>query len=196
MLDEAGGIQWPFPAAEADLAQQRRLFAQGWFFHTDGRARFLFEEPRPMPEPPSGDYPFQLLTGRGSAAQWHTQTRTAKSDILRKLYPRDPYVEINPDDALALGLRSGQWMLVESRRGQARVRAFLTPTVPKGHLFLPMHDRSTNRLTDAVFDPQSRQPAYKACAARVRAIEPEQPAAGTPHDARFSQTTAMGSPLQ
>ena len=63
-------------------------------------------------------------------------------------------------------------MVVESRRGQARVRAFVTPTVPAGHLFLPMHDGSTNRLTDAVFDPESRQPAYKACAARVRAIGP------------------------
>jgi assimilatory nitrate reductase catalytic subunit len=60
-------------------------------------------------------------------------------------------------------------VVVESRRGQARVRAFITPTVPRGHLFLPMHDRSTNRLTNSVFDPESRQPAYKACAARVRA---------------------------
>jgi assimilatory nitrate reductase catalytic subunit len=91
------------------------------------------------------------LTGRGSAAQWHTQTRTAKSDVLRKLGPKDPHVEIHPADATALGvLRSGQWVLVESRRG------------------LPMHDRSTNCLTDSVFDPESRQPAYKACAARVR----------------------------
>ena len=32
-----------------------------------------------------------------------------------------------------------------------------------------MHDGSTNRLTLASFDPESRQPAYKACAARVRA---------------------------
>lgn len=30
-----------------------------------------------------------------------------------------------------------------------------------------MHDGSTNQLTDAVFDPESRQPAYKACAVRV-----------------------------
>ncbi len=83
---------------------QRRLFADGRFYHPDGRARFLFEDPRPTPEPPGGDFPFQLLTGRGSAAQWHTQTRTAKSDVLRKLAPKDPYVEIHPADATALGL--------------------------------------------------------------------------------------------
>jgi anaerobic selenocysteine-containing dehydrogenase len=170
MLDEAGGIQWPYPAGSADTAPQRRLFRDGRSYHSDGRARFLFEEPRQVPEPPRRDYPFHLLTGRGSAAQWHTQTRTARSDILRKLYPKDPYVEINPADAADLGLGPAQWVFVESPRGKARVRAFITPTVQQGHLFLPMHDSSTNRLTLAVFDPESRQPAYKACAARVRAV--------------------------
>jgi predicted molibdopterin-dependent oxidoreductase YjgC len=167
-LDLARGIQWPYPAQGADLAPQRRLFADGRFYHPDGRARFVFEKPRPMPEPPGNEFPFQLLTGRGSASQWHTQTRTAKSDVLLKLGPKDAHVEIHPADATALGLRAGQWVVVESRRGQACVRAFITPTVPRGNLFLPMHDGSTNRLTDAVFDPESRQPAYKACAARVR----------------------------
>ncbi len=135
-----------------------------------------------MPEPTAPSFPFQLLTGRGSAAQWHTQTRTAKSDVLRKLHPRDPYVEINPVDAEALGLTTGRWVVVESRRGAARARAFVTPTVPGGQLFLPMHDGSTNRLTLAAFDPESRQPAYKACAVRVRAAR----AGEGPRDSRPS----------
>jgi assimilatory nitrate reductase catalytic subunit len=196
ILDETGGIQWPFPAEGADRAPQRRLFADGRFYFPDGRARFHFGEPRPMPELPARDFPFHLLTGRGSAAQWHTQTRTAKSDILRKLSPQAPYIEINPFDARSLGLRPGQWAVVESPRGQARVRALVTPTVPEGQLFLPMHDESTNRLTVAVFDPSSRQPAYKGCAVRVRAVEPEEPASGTPLGALFPQTTTMGSLLQ
>jgi assimilatory nitrate reductase catalytic subunit len=169
-LDEKGGIQWPYPSDNPDARPQRRLFSDGRFYHEDGRARFLFEEPRPLPEPTGGGFSFQLLTGRGSAAQWHTQTRTAKSDVLRKLYPRDPYVEINPVDAAEIGLSTGQWVVVESRRGLARVRAFVTPTVPAGNLFLLMHDDSTNRLTLEAFDPESRQPAYKACAVRLRPV--------------------------
>jgi assimilatory nitrate reductase catalytic subunit len=31
-----------------------------------------------------------------------------------------------------------------------------------------MHYSATNKLTLAVFDPYSRQPAYKACAVRVQ----------------------------
>ena len=65
----------------------------GHFFHADGKARFIWSEPRPLPETPDAQYPFLLLTGRGSAAQWHTQTRTAKSEVLKKLYPADVYVE-------------------------------------------------------------------------------------------------------
>jgi assimilatory nitrate reductase catalytic subunit len=171
-LDEARGIQWPFPAGSTDSHPNPRLFTDGRFYHPDGRARFLFEEPRAVPEPADLDYPFMLLTGRGSAAQWHTETRTGKSEVLRGLYPRDPYVEINPADAELLGLRPGEWLSVVSRRGMAWARAFITPTVSRGHLFLPMHDGSTNRLTFAAFDPESRQPAYKACAVRVQGVRP------------------------
>ena len=95
MLDERGGVQWPYPADRLTIRQERRLFEDGQFYHADGRARFMCEAPRPLPEPPNEKYPFVLLTGRGSAAQWHTQTRTAKSAVLRKLYPEELYVEIN-----------------------------------------------------------------------------------------------------
>ena len=169
MLDERRGIQWPCPADQPPPAPgaERRLFEDGRFFHADGRARFLFEDPRPLPEPPSERYPFLLLTGRGTAAQWHTQTRTAKSAVLRKLYPNEVYVEINPADARSLGIRSHGRVEVRSRRGRIVATAFVTRSVQPGHLFVPMHYAVTNQLTDAVFDPYSKQPSYKACAVDV-----------------------------
>src|SRR5262245_54788696 len=176
MLDDRRGIQWPLRAGE-DVAPQseRRLFEDGRFFHEDGRARFIFEAPRAVPEPTDARYPFALLTGRGSSSQWHTQTRTAKSALLRKLYPSQPYVEINPADARALGVQPQEWVIVESRRGQMRARAHPTYVVQPGQLFIPMHYTDTNQLTFASFDPYSRQPAYKHCAVRVRR-EAESPA--------------------
>ena len=33
-----------------------------------------------------------------------------------------------------------------------------------------MHYEATNRLTDAVFDPYSKQPSYKACAVELRRV--------------------------
>jgi assimilatory nitrate reductase catalytic subunit len=171
-IDEARGLQWPYPAGTTEASAHRRLFADGRFYHPDGRARFIFEDPRPLPEPADREFPLLLLTGRGSASQWHTQTRTSKSAVLRKLYPDHLYIEIHPDDARAAHVRAGQTVVVESRRGRIEARAFVVPTVPRGQVFLPMHDEATNRLTLSAFDPESRQPAYKSCAVRVRAASP------------------------
>jgi assimilatory nitrate reductase catalytic subunit len=168
MLDEQGGIQWPYPEAAPDLAPQRRLFADSRFFHPDGKARFIVDEPAVMPEPPGERYPLLLLTGRGSAAQWHTQTRTSKSAVLRKLYPAELYVEINPADARRHVIKPDQRVVVESQRGALAARAFVTQSVRPGQVFLPMHYEAVNRLTLAHFDPHSRQPSYKNCAVRVR----------------------------
>jgi anaerobic selenocysteine-containing dehydrogenase len=166
MIDAAGGVQWPFPEG-ATLEPERRLFADGAFFHADARARFIFDAPRPVPEPAGGEYPFTLLTGRGSSSQWHTQTRTGKSAVLRRLSPRELYVELNPTDATGLEVSPNEWVTVRSRRGSVRARAFVTNTVKPGQVFIPMHYEEMNRLTFPSFDPHSRQPSYKACAVSV-----------------------------
>lgn len=166
-VENAGGIQWPLPEGQASDDQERRLFADGRFYHPDGRAKFLHEEPRPLSEPTSRQFPFILLTGRGSVSQWHTQTRTGKSAVLRKLYPLQPFVEINPDDAHAQGISQGDRVTIASQRGSMTATAFLTHNVARGQVFIPMHYEPTNRLTDAVFDPYSHQPSYKACAVAV-----------------------------
>jgi assimilatory nitrate reductase catalytic subunit len=169
-LEAARGVQWPLPEGQpAAPRDERRLFSDGRFFHPDGRARFVFGEPQRVPEPTDAAYPFTLLTGRGSASQWHTLTRTSKSRVLDKLGAAAPYVEISPIDAAALGIAPGQRVIVESRRGRMSARAFVTHCVPPRQLFVPMHYAGTNQLTFAAFDPESRQPAYKACAVSVRA---------------------------
>ena len=176
MLDRCGGVQWPWPertdqspvdAPVNTPPQERRLFADGRFYHADERAKFIVEAPRPLKERPSAAYPLLLLTGRGSASQWHTQTRTSKSAVLRKLYPEHAFVELNPLDARALGIRQNDQVSIASQRGEMRAAAFLTHNVQPGQVFVPMHYVGTNCLTDAVFDPYSKQPAYKACAVRV-----------------------------
>ena len=146
------------------------MFADGKFFTPDGRARFFFDEPRPMPEPPDAEYPFILLTGRGSSAQWHTGSRTNKSAILRKLAPTVLYLELNPTDARRLGVADGARVTVRSRRGSAEAVAFVTSVVQPGQVFMPMHFADVNKLTFPPYDPHSRQPSYKACAVTVSAM--------------------------
>jgi assimilatory nitrate reductase catalytic subunit len=185
MIDDAGGIQWPFrdtsndasarkhdpaPVLTIPVEPERRLFEDRLFYHSDKKARFLFEAPRDVPEPTDADYPFVLLTGRGTSSQWHTQTRTGKSAVLKKLHPEQVYVEMNAIDAERLGIRTNQKVLISSRRAQVTATAFITNTVRPGQVFIPMHYSAANALTFPAFDLYSRQPAYKACAVSVSGI--------------------------
>ena len=179
MIDERGGVQWPCAETEGTSniehrtsniqvpAAERRLFEDGRFFTPDARARFLFEEPRDAAESVDDEFPFVLLTGRGTSSQWHTQTRTGKSDVLRRLYPAEVYVEMNPSDAARLGVAEHSMVSIRSRRGEIRATAFVTQTVQPGHVFVPMHYAVTNQLTNPEFDPHSRQPSYKSCAVAI-----------------------------
>ncbi len=173
MIDQMGGIQWPYPLGKLDpkpvLAnlKSRRLFEDGIYYTPSGKAKILFSPPAAMPEPPDFDFPFLLMTGRGTSSQWHTQTRTAKSNILKKLYPEKIYLEIHPVDARRLGLKDGELAVVRSRRGQLMAAVYLAPTVQLGQIFIPMHYPEVNQLTHSAFDPHSRQPNYKACAVAV-----------------------------
>jgi assimilatory nitrate reductase catalytic subunit len=177
-IEAAGGIQWPcagrgapveHPTSKDGTGRERRLFGDGRFFTADGRARFFFDEPRPMPEGPDSEFPLLLNTGRGSSAQWHTGSRTNKSAVLRKLAPISLYVEINPEDAGRLGIGPQDDVVVVSRRGRAEAFAVVTATVVPGQIFMPMHFEAVNRLTFPAFDPHSRQPSYKCCAVRIEA---------------------------
>jgi anaerobic selenocysteine-containing dehydrogenase len=169
MLDDCGGIQWPWP--DSNFAHcppvERRLFENGEFYTPDRRARFLFAEPRPVAEPVDSEFPFVLLTGRGSSAQWHTGSRTDKSDVLRALAPNRCYVELNPSDAEHLGISANSNVRITSRRGTIAAMAFVTPTIQPGQIFIPMHYSEVNQLTYPSFDPYSRQPSYKHCAVRI-----------------------------
>lgn len=170
MIDDLGGIQWPCrPSDVAYLTtnNQRRLFSDNVFYHADARAKFIFDTPREVSEPTSEKYPFVLLTGRGTSAQWHTETRTKKSAVLCKLHPATIYIEIHPDDAGRLGIVPNSLITVKSRRASIEVTASVTPSVYPGQLFMPMHYAKANQLTQASFDPYSRQPSYKFCAVEL-----------------------------
>ncbi|MDZ4287121.1 MAG: nitrate reductase [Prosthecobacter sp.] len=173
MLEREGGIQWPFSesAQSSVQATERRLFEDGRFYTADGRARFVFDAPIAPPEVASQEFPLILLTGRGTSAQWHTETRTGKSQVLKMLAPAELLLDMHPGDARALGIRDGEMVTVRSPRAGLETRVRLSLCVLPGQVFLPMHDPRVNQLTHASFDPHSRQPSYKHSAVRVSRLE-------------------------
>jgi assimilatory nitrate reductase catalytic subunit len=144
-----------------------RFFADGVFHTPDGKGRMLPITPRPPVSQPTSDYPFRLNTGR-TRDQWHTMTRTAKSPRLNQ-HLGEPYLEIHPQDAAALGLEAADLVTVRSPQGTAILRVMISDTVRPGDVFAPMHwtaeTASAARIdavVRAVTDPVSGQPESKA----------------------------------
>jgi anaerobic selenocysteine-containing dehydrogenase len=168
MIEQHGGVQWPFPAGASNPAASRRLYEDGVFQTDDGRARLLPTAWEPYPEQPNEQFPFVLNTGR-TVEHWHTRTKTGKVPILERLSP-NAWVEMNPRDARALRLKPKDRVDVVSRRGRVRdVELRVTETIGPGQIFVPFHyvEHNANQMTQSAFDPHSREPNYKQSAVRV-----------------------------
>ena len=167
LLDREGAVPWPFPEGRTDCSPSR-LYADGQFRTSDGRAKLICADWQPFPEQPDRGYPLVLNTGR-TVEHWHTRTKTREVPILERLSP-NAWLEMNPRDAKGLGLRSHDRVDVVSRRGRVRaVELRLTEIVAPGQVFMPFHyvEANVNEVTQSAFDPVSREPNYKQCAVRV-----------------------------
>jgi assimilatory nitrate reductase catalytic subunit len=152
--DRFAPVQWPAPAGAP--GGQARMFADGRLFTPSGRAQFVAIAPPVLAASPGGDFPFLLNTGR-IRDQWHTMTRTGLSARLGAHLP-DPFLEVNPEDAQALGLADGGFARVTTPQGAAVLRVAVTGAQTRGRLFAPIH---------SVVDPFSGQPDSKAVPARI-----------------------------
>ena len=157
-------VMWPQPAGAE--AQETRFFAQGRYYHGDGKARMVPVVPRPTSKARSERYPLWLNTGR-IRDQWHTMTRTGKAPRLLGHYG-EPFCELHPEDAAAQGIEAAGLMRVESAHGAAIVRALLSEKARKGSVFLPLHwtdqfaaKARADALVNAAVDPISGEPGYK-----------------------------------
>lgn len=167
-LIEKNGIQWPYPEENPDEAQERRLFEDGKFYTGNGKVNLLAEDYTLPQHEPDKEYPFYLLTGRGTIFQFHTNTRTGKSETLRKQMSEELYVEFNEGDAQDLNVSTGDVVKLSSKaKKDVKAVVKISDTVRKGYIFLPMHYDTTNALIEEEFDPYSRQPSFKMGAVKV-----------------------------
>jgi assimilatory nitrate reductase catalytic subunit len=176
-LDEDYGLFWPCPSTEHPGTP--RLYENGKFGHPDGKAHFIPIEWRPSAEMPDEEYPIILTTGR-VVSHFLSGTQTRRIGALVDQYSQ-PRCEMHPRLAEKLGVADGDFVKVESRRGEVVVRAQVVKTIRPDTVFVPYHwplDRSANNMTVRAYDPISQIPEYKICAVRVSKVdEPTDPIA-------------------
>ena len=184
-LAREGALTWPLSSAGGATPVKRRYVTPDGAlrFPTEtGRARFWARPYLPNAEMPDDDFPFVLLTGR-VAHQWHTRTKTGKVPGLNKLNPA-PYLELNVEDAAALGVAADDLLRVTSRRGELRLPARPSVDIQPGCCWAPMHWNdlfapgvTVNAVTSENACPESHQPELKYCPVRLEIVCPA-PAAG------------------
>jgi len=172
ILKERGSVQWPYRAGQTE-PNTARLFTDQQFYTPSQKAVLHAPVAAFRSEAPDDDFPLILTTGR-IRDQWHTMTKTGKVSKLNQHTPK-AFIEINPQDAAALGVREDDLVTVASRRGTVRVAARLSASIRPGVVFLPMHWgkqlgsdlNRANNVTSGALDPISKEPDFKFCAVRL-----------------------------
>ncbi|MFC1945627.1 molybdopterin-dependent oxidoreductase [Chloroflexota bacterium] len=105
------------------------------------------ESPVSQPEL-AKEFPLVMTSGARRIAYTHSQYRNIEQ--LRKIVP-EATVEINPTDATARGINSGDSVSISSLRGSIRVKADVSDVIMPGCIALPHHwpgDANANLLVD------------------------------------------------
>ena len=174
------GLRWPVVDGKETLWRYREgsdpyvKKGSGFEFYgkPDGRAIIFalpYEKP---PESPDAEFPLWLCTGR-VLEHWHSGSMTQRVPELYRAFP-DAVCFINPHDAKAAGLRRGDKVRIESRRGHiiSRIETRGRNKPPKGLIFVPWFDsrQLINKVTLDAIDPISKQTDYKKCAVKVSKV--------------------------
>ncbi len=180
-LEREGGVHWPCPSA--DHPGSPYLFTEDF---PRGRGKFFDVPYGTDSELPDQDYPFVLSTGR-LLYHWHGGT-LSRASSLTAIWP-ECVVEMHPDDAAHLGLVTGDWVDVSSRRGTITARLLVTGRSPAGTVFIPFHfaEAAANVLTDQRLDKRAKIPDYKVCGVKVEraaAVPAGRPGADIPLEDR------------
>ncbi|MEW5987065.1 MAG: formate dehydrogenase subunit alpha [Chloroflexota bacterium] len=160
-IEREGGVHWP--CSSFDHPGTPYLFTEEF---PRGKGKFWEVKYGTDSEQPNEEYPFNLTTGR-VLYHWSGSTLTGASR-LEEIYP-EATCEMHPADAGRLGLETGDWVKVSSRRGSITLRLLVTGRSPQGTIFIPFHfaEAAANKLTLDRIDSRAKIPDYKNTAVKI-----------------------------
>ena len=167
-LEQEGAVTYPVDAP--DQPGNEIIFWAG-FPTESGRGKMVPAKLVPPDEIPDTEYPMVLSTGR-VLEHWHTGTMTRRSGVLDTLEP-EAIAFMHPRAMGRMGLRPGEFIRLETRRGSVEVMLRSDRDVPETMVFMPFcyAEAAANLLTNPALDPFGKIPEYKFCAVRVAPAE-------------------------
>ncbi|TIM28915.1 MAG: formate dehydrogenase subunit alpha [Mesorhizobium sp.] len=155
-----------YPADGPDKPGNEIIFSSG-FPTADGRGRIVPADLLPPDEVPDEEFPLVLTTGR-LLEHWHTGSMTRRAGVLDAIEPQG-IAAMNPYEIKRHGLRQGEMIAVETRRGTVDAILRADREVADGMVFMPFcfNESPANMLTNPMLDPYGKIPEFKYCAARI-----------------------------
>ncbi len=143
------------------------IFTDGFPTPT-GRGLFVPATYTNADELPDNDFPLVFITGR-QLEHWHTGSMTRRASKLDAIEP-DPVVDIHPEQLDELGIKAGDLITIESRRGSVTAYARADIGIQRGNVFMAFcyNEASANLLTNEALDPVGKIPEFKFCAVRAK----------------------------
>ncbi|MCG3222752.1 MAG: formate dehydrogenase subunit alpha [Candidatus Heimdallarchaeota archaeon] len=160
-IDEIG-LQWP--CTDENHPGTKILHAEE-FTRGKGKIHAIkYLEPAELPDK---EYPLILTTGR-NLYHFHTGEMTRRVESIHKRKPIERS-QINVKDAQKLGIKEGDEIFIESRRGKISTVANVTDRIQEGVVFMTFHfkESAANILTIDALDPYAKIPEFKVCAIKV-----------------------------
>ncbi len=161
LLDRLGSVQWPCNEEHPEGTP---------VMHVDkfvrGKGQFVCTGYVPTEERTTTRFPLLLTTGR-RLAQYNVGAQTRRTENNRWL--EEDVLQIHPSDAETRGVRDGDWVAVQSRKGEIALHAQVSDDILPGVVYTTFHhpDTGTNVLTTEISDWATECPEYKVTAVQV-----------------------------
>jgi len=172
-----GGMTWErleqedsltYPLLKEGDPGEPIIFKDGIFPTDDGKGRFVPAEYIEAAEMPDPKFPYVFVTGR-QLEHWHTGTMTRHSRVLDALEP-GPCIMINPKDMAKFKIKTGDMLVIESRRGRIAATTRADEHMLEGVVMMPFTftEAAANLITNEELDPFGKIPEFKFCAVALK----------------------------
>ncbi|RDU97078.1 formate dehydrogenase subunit alpha [Trinickia dinghuensis] len=180
LIDRLGSVQWPCneQAPEGTPTMHVDEFVRG-------KGKFVITQFVASREKVTRRYPLLLTTGR-ILSQYNVGAQTRRTENSR--WHEEDRLEIHPHDAEDRGIKTGDWVGIESRAGHTVQRALVSERMQPGVVYTTFHfpESGANVITTDSSDWATNCPEYKVTAVQVQPVQ--QPSEWQQHYERFSET--------
>jgi formate dehydrogenase major subunit len=180
LIDRLGSVQWPCndEAPEGTPTMHVDEFVRG-------KGKFVITQFVASREKVTRRYPLLLTTGR-ILSQYNVGAQTRRTENSR--WHEEDRLEIHPHDAEERGIKTGDWVGIESRAGQTVQRALVSERMQPGVVYTTFHfpESGANVITTDSSDWATNCPEYKVTAVQVQPVQ--QPSQWQQQYERFNET--------